>query len=183
MNNNAFTSDRAEVNSIPLLGPLLGPLSGVGVEEVGDDPLDMVCLSRLRWDFARQRPQHLMSRSARERRVFFVEEPVFGETIPGLDIRRRDCGVFVVTPQLRDPYALVNLTDPSVSIPKPEVVTVGTTSAFKTSTGLEVRFFMPVLNVPFRLIMAWNPQRGNVLDQSLQPAKSFTFRFAVGTTF
>jgi UDP-galactopyranose mutase len=43
-----------------------------------------------------------MSRSARERRVFFVEEPVFGSTVPGLDIRRRDCGVFVVTPRLRE---------------------------------------------------------------------------------
>ena len=34
---------------------------------------------------------------------------------------------------------------------------------FKTSTGLEVRFFMPVLNVPFRLIFAYNPQRTGVL--------------------
>jgi hypothetical protein len=28
-----------------------------------------------------------------------------------------------------------------------------------------------------------NPQRGGVLDNNLQPAKEFTFRFAVGTTF
>jgi outer membrane protein insertion porin family len=54
---------------------------------------------------------------------------------------------------------------------------------FKTSTGLEVRFFMPVLNVPFRLIFAYNPQRDGVLDNSLQPQKSFQFRFAVGQTF
>jgi hypothetical protein len=40
-----------------------------------------------------------------------------------------------------------------------------------------------VLNVPFRLIFAMNPQRGGVLDNSLQPAKKFTFRFAVGSTF
>jgi outer membrane protein insertion porin family len=60
---------------------------------------------------------------------------------------------------------------------------VGQTSAFKTSTGVELRFFMPVLNVPFRLIYAWNPQRGGVLDNNLQPAKAQTFRFAVGTTF
>jgi hypothetical protein len=64
------------------------------------DSSDMICLTRLRWDFARRRPQHLMSRSARERRVFYVEDPVFSEQIPGLDIRRRDCGVFVVTPHL-----------------------------------------------------------------------------------
>jgi outer membrane protein insertion porin family len=54
---------------------------------------------------------------------------------------------------------------------------------FKTSTGLEVRFFMPVLNVPFRLIFAYNPQRSGVFDNSLQPQKAFQFRFAVGSTF
>ena len=54
---------------------------------------------------------------------------------------------------------------------------------FKTSTGGEIRFFMPVLNVPFRLIAAWNPMRKGVLDNQLQPQKAFTFRFAVGTTF
>ena len=44
-------------------------------------------------------------------------------------------------------------------------------SAFKSSTGAEIRFFMPVLNVPFRLIFAMNPGRGNVLDNNLQPEK------------
>jgi outer membrane protein insertion porin family len=63
------------------------------------------------------------------------------------------------------------------------VDTIGTTSAWKTSTGAEIRFFMPVLNVPFRLIFAMNPQRGNVLDNNLQPEKKYKFRFAVGTTF
>jgi outer membrane protein insertion porin family len=60
---------------------------------------------------------------------------------------------------------------------------IGSVNAFKTSTGVEVRFFMPVLNVPFRLIYAWNPSRAGVLDNSLQPAKASVFRFAVGTTF
>ena len=31
---------------------------------------------------------------------------------------------------------------------------------FRTSTGAEVRFFMPVLNVPFRLIFAVQPAAG-----------------------
>jgi outer membrane protein insertion porin family len=61
--------------------------------------------------------------------------------------------------------------------------TLGETSAFKTSTGAEIRFFMPVLNVPFRLIFAMNPQRGGVLDNNLLQEKRFKFRFAVGTTF
>ncbi len=45
-----------------------------------------------------------------------------------------------------------------------------------TSAGAEVRFLMPVLNVPFRLIYARNPNRA-----ASQPAS--TFKFAVGTTF
>ena len=60
---------------------------------------------------------------------------------------------------------------------------IGRGSAFKTSTGAEVRFFMPVLNVPFRLIAAYNPQRRGVLNNNLQLTQKFTFRFAVGTTF
>jgi len=54
---------------------------------------------------------------------------------------------------------------------------------FATSTGAEVRFFMPVLNVPFRLIFAWNPQRNGVYDNQGLPQKAFVFRFAVGSTF
>ena len=60
---------------------------------------------------------------------------------------------------------------------------VGQANAFKTSIGAEIRFFMPVLNVPFRLIFAMNPQRTGVLDNSLQFEKRFKFRFAVGSTF
>ncbi len=69
------------------------------------------------------------------------------------------------------------------NLPAPTVRVLGRSSAFKTSTGAEVRFFMPVLNVPFRLIFAMNPQRFGVLDNQLQPTKRFVFRFAVGSTF
>jgi outer membrane protein insertion porin family len=54
---------------------------------------------------------------------------------------------------------------------------------FRASTGSEIRFFMPVLNVPFRLIFAYNPLRAGILDNNYQPAKRFTFKFAVGSTF
>lgn len=61
---------------------------------------DLVCLSHLRWDFVYQRPQHLLSRFAKERRVFFVEEPTFDEGPMRLDVSQRDCGVYVVVPRL-----------------------------------------------------------------------------------
>ncbi len=51
---------------------------------------------------------------------------------------------------------------------------------FRISTGAEVRFIMPVLNVPFRLIYAINPNRTPY--ESLYVPYS-TFKFAVGTTF
>jgi len=61
---------------------------------------DLICLSHLRWNFVFQRPQHLMSRCARDRRVFFVEEPRFQSGItPRMHIE--DSGpVRVVVPQL-----------------------------------------------------------------------------------
>src|SRR5690242_2339624 len=65
--------------------------------------IDLICLSHLRWSFVFQRPQHLMSRFARERRVFFVEEPVFEHGQPYL--RWSVCpktNVYVVTPVLSD---------------------------------------------------------------------------------
>jgi outer membrane protein insertion porin family len=46
----------------------------------------------------------------------------------------------------------------------------------RTSAGAELRFIMPVLNVPFRLIYAFNLSR-----DAFQPPR--TFKFAVGTTF
>jgi UDP-galactopyranose mutase len=61
---------------------------------------DLICLSHLRWNFVFQRPQHLMTRCARDRRVFFVEEPVIGgHTDPRLEIETSS-RVCVVVPHL-----------------------------------------------------------------------------------
>ena len=40
------------------------------------EPATLICFSHLRWNFVFQRPQHLMSRFAREMTVIFWEEPV-----------------------------------------------------------------------------------------------------------
>ena len=61
---------------------------------------DLVCLSHLRWDFVTQRPQHLLNRSAADRRVFFVEEPIFDDGSARLEVGQRDSGVWVVVPHL-----------------------------------------------------------------------------------
>jgi UDP-galactopyranose mutase len=64
-------------------------------------PTDLLCFSHLRWNFVFQRPQHLMSRWARERRVWFIEEP-HGEASEQayLEVRRSPENVNVVTPHL-----------------------------------------------------------------------------------
>jgi UDP-galactopyranose mutase len=63
---------------------------------------DLVCLSHLRWDFVFQRPQHLMTRCARDRRVYFVEEPVFQQGIaPQLHLKTAG-PVTTVVPLLPD---------------------------------------------------------------------------------
>jgi UDP-galactopyranose mutase len=59
---------------------------------------DLVCFSHLRWNFVFQRPQHLLTRCAREREVLFVEEPIFGGATE-LELRQSD-GVLVAVPHL-----------------------------------------------------------------------------------
>jgi UDP-galactopyranose mutase len=58
-----------------------------------------MCFSHLRWYFVFQRPQHLMTRFASERRVFFFEEPLFDAQRGHLQIHR-DGDVSVVAPHL-----------------------------------------------------------------------------------
>jgi UDP-galactopyranose mutase len=72
---------------------------------------DLICLSHLRWDFVFQRPQHLLSRAARERRVIFVEEPTYGPGAPRMDVSMRpEHGVEVAVPILTE-----GMTEPEAS--------------------------------------------------------------------
>ncbi len=67
----------------------------------------LVCFSHLRWNFVFQRPQHLMSRFARDYRVFFWEEPIFeaDRQQPILDREDGGFGVTVMTPRLPEGLA------------------------------------------------------------------------------
>lgn len=63
----------------------------------------LVCFSHLRWNFVFQRPQHLLTRFARQMDVIFFEEPVFEDRAePHLQINYDDSGVHIATPLL--PY-------------------------------------------------------------------------------
>jgi UDP-galactopyranose mutase len=61
---------------------------------------DLICLSHLRWDFVYQRPQHLLSRFARRRRVFFCEESIFVDGETHLEISPREDNLFVLVPHI-----------------------------------------------------------------------------------
>jgi UDP-galactopyranose mutase len=72
---------------------------------------DLVCLSHLRWDLVYQRPNHLMSRAARDRRVFFVEEPRFSARTDAAMSESVREGVRVLTPELPESLAGEAATD------------------------------------------------------------------------
>jgi glycosyltransferase involved in cell wall biosynthesis len=61
---------------------------------------DLICFSHLRWDFVYQRPNHLMARAARNRRVYFFEEPLLGTFAPSFRVEPREDGLRVVLPYL-----------------------------------------------------------------------------------
>jgi outer membrane protein insertion porin family len=100
---------------------------------------------------------------------FAWKEPMIQRTVSG-----------TLIPDILNPYSVIS---PINRDPVVTTTTIGEAAAFKTSIGAEIRFFMPVLNVPFRLIFAMNPNRYGVLDNNLLPEKKYKFRFAVGTTF
>src|SRR2546423_10074980 len=61
---------------------------------------DIVCFSHLRWNFVYQRPQHLLSRFAKNSRVFFIEEPVWDVGKETISIKKVSENIWVVVPHL-----------------------------------------------------------------------------------
>ena len=86
-------------NSTPNNVAKLGATDNLQKSGGSDGYNDLICFSHLRWNFVYQRPQHLMSRFAQRWRVWYVEEPVWGDT-PGLSIRSVNEQLRVVVPQL-----------------------------------------------------------------------------------
>lgn len=66
-------------------------------------PKHLICFSHLRWDFVFQRPQHLLSRFAKDHVVYFFEEPIFDATAEDfLSISKREDNLHVVVPHLKE---------------------------------------------------------------------------------
>nr|WP_245824520.1 UDP-galactopyranose mutase [Sphingomonas azotifigens] len=61
----------------------------------------LICFSHLRWNFVFQRPQHLMTRFARNMDVLFWEEPIDDDSpTPWLELREAGAGITVAVPHL-----------------------------------------------------------------------------------
>src|SRR5438270_10015567 len=67
---------------------------------------DLICFSHLRWDFVYQRPQHLMARCARQRRVVYWEEPVLASSgKEGLVLSQRQENLTIATPHVSSDWS------------------------------------------------------------------------------
>ncbi len=62
---------------------------------------DLICFCHLRWDFVYQRPQHLLTRFAKQQRVFVIEEPLF-DSLPSYNKVKfmEESGLWVITPHI-----------------------------------------------------------------------------------
>ncbi len=66
---------------------------------------NIVVFSHLRWDWVYQRPQHLLTRLARDHRVWYIEEPVGVDTDDKwFEVENAAPNVNVVRPRLRAEY-------------------------------------------------------------------------------
>lgn len=102
--------DGSVIGTIKTIGPTKklfftgSSRANLGISSIGEpftDVVDLVCLSHLRWDFVFQRPQHLLTRCAKERRVFLFEEPIFEEGDSWwLEVSKRESGVWIAVPHL-----------------------------------------------------------------------------------
>jgi glycosyltransferase involved in cell wall biosynthesis len=59
----------------------------------------LIVLSHLRWDFVTQRPQHLMTRAARDMNIIFIEEPLWIDGSAGVETANRG-DITIVQPTL-----------------------------------------------------------------------------------
>lgn len=66
--------------------------------------MDLICYCHLRWNFVYQRPQHIISRFAKNYRTFYVEEPLFSDTNRTFYTSEKNGDVTVIVPNL--PYGL-----------------------------------------------------------------------------
>ena len=79
------------------------PARDIEASKTTPDKTDLLVFSHLRGDFVFQRPQHLLSRAAADRRVFFWEEALplpAGVVEPYLDVQQKRPNLWMIRPYL-----------------------------------------------------------------------------------
>ncbi|MFB2893456.1 glycosyltransferase family 1 protein [Aerosakkonemataceae cyanobacterium BLCC-F50] len=109
--NIEFSSENTTTKPASSMKKSLSKLHSNDLPNSLPENFTLVCLSHLRWNFVYQRPQHLLSRCAKERTVYFIEEPIFSaDTSPWLDVSTSECGVVVVVPHLQEGMSETEIT-------------------------------------------------------------------------
>jgi len=138
------------------------------------DDFPLIVQSHLRWDFVWQRPQQILSRMARTRRVLFVEEPVLLDDVRSerLEITQPAPNVFRAVPRLpsylRDNYDRA-ITDIRTLVQR----AIGKGGALDGKFSGAVQWFYTPMPAP-AMLGAFN-ERGVVYDCMDELAQ---FRFA-----
>ncbi|HET6557024.1 MAG TPA: glycosyltransferase [Prolixibacteraceae bacterium] len=65
---------------------------------------NIICFSHLRWNFVFQRPQHLLTRWAKDSRVFYFEEPIIGNFDTNFlkTVYSKNLNLTIITPHIKD---------------------------------------------------------------------------------
>jgi glycosyltransferase involved in cell wall biosynthesis len=103
--------------------------------------MDIVCISHLRWNFVFQRPQHLLSRAARDSRVLYFEEPVVDDGPSRVVLTTDTSGVTVAVPHLESHLSATAAIDDQRRL---------LTEAVATTVGLDyILWYYTPMALPF----------------------------------
>jgi len=75
--------------------------AGSQAANTGREKYDMVVFCHLRWDFVYQRPQHIISRMAKDQKILLIEEPWHREHEPESRLTRVSDNLHVLQPNVR----------------------------------------------------------------------------------
>jgi len=78
------------------------PIIDAGISAQNENAYDMVVFCHLRWDFVYQRPQHLISRMAKDQKILLIEEPWFREHEEGSRLTKISENLHVLQPNVRN---------------------------------------------------------------------------------
>ncbi|WP_020212291.1 glycosyltransferase [Flavobacterium rivuli] len=77
------------------------PIIDAGMSAQNENAYDMVVFCHLRWDFVYQRPQHLISRMAKDQKILLIEEPWFREHEEESRLTKINDNLHVLQPNVR----------------------------------------------------------------------------------